>query len=51
MSELFKNLIPGQRYSFYVSLPWREYPIKFRADFMDLPGGKTLRCKNVKCTE
>ena len=51
MSELFKNIISGQRYLFYVKLPWRNEPIPIRANFNDLPGGKTLRCKNVKCTD
>jgi hypothetical protein len=51
MSELFKNMIPGQRYLFYQKNFGNENTIvKFRANFIDIIN-TTLRLTKFYCEE
>ena len=51
MSELFKNIIPGQRYLFYQKDLGNDNKIvKFRADFIDIINS-TLRLTKFYCEE
>ena len=51
MTELFKNIIPGQRYLFYQNDLGNDNKIvKFRADFIDIINS-TLRLTKFYCEE
>ena len=57
MTELFKNVKPGQRCLFYALKPGQdldtaiEDTVMFEADVVEIVNGRTLNANNIDCKE